>query len=83
MCQRPETASGLTFVTLEDEHGTVNAVVWQRTAAEQRRELLESKLMAIDGRVERAHGVQHQIVQRVHNYGSLLTTLGPTSRDFH
>jgi error-prone DNA polymerase len=39
----------VTFVTLEDEHRMINAVVWQRTAEEQRRELLESSLMAIDG----------------------------------
>jgi error-prone DNA polymerase len=65
MRQRPETASGVTFVTLEDEHGMVNAVVWQRTAEKQRRELLESSLMAIDGRLERADGVQHLIVSRM------------------
>lgn len=57
--QQYATASGVTFVTLEDEHGMVNAVVWQRTAEEQRRELLESSLMAIDVRFERADGVQH------------------------
>ncbi|NOT87698.1 MAG: error-prone DNA polymerase [Lysobacter sp.] len=82
MRQRPETASGVTFVTLEDEHGMVNAVVWQRTAEEQRRELLESSLMAIDGRLERADGVQHLIVQRMHDYGTLMATLRPESRDF-
>lgn len=49
MRQRPETASGVIFVTLEDEHGIVNAVAWKCTAEMQRRELLESSLMAIDG----------------------------------
>jgi len=82
MRQRPETASGVTFVTLEDEHGMVNAVVWQRTAEEQRRELLESSLMAIDGRLERADGVQHLIVSRMENYGGLLAKLQTGSRDF-
>jgi error-prone DNA polymerase len=82
MRQRPETASGVTFVTLEDEHGMVNAVVWRRTAEEQRRELLESSLMAIDGRLERADGVQHLIVQRMENYGGLLARLQTGSRDF-
>lgn len=83
MRQRPETASGVTFVTLEDEHGMVNAVVWERTAHEQRRALLDSQLMAIDGKIERADGVQHLIVQRMENYGELLTNLDPKSRDFH
>ena len=83
MRQRPETASGVTFVTLEDEHGMVNAVVWKRTADEQRRELLESSLMAIDGRWECVDGVRHLIVQKMHNFGSLMTSLRPPSRDFH
>jgi error-prone DNA polymerase len=83
MRQRPETASGVTFVTLEDEHGMVNAIVWERTAHEQRQALLGSQLMAIDGKIERADGVQHLIVQRMENYGELLTNLDPKSRDFH
>jgi hypothetical protein len=82
MRQRPETASGVTFVTLQDEHGMVNAVVWQRTAEEQRCELLESSLMAIDGRLERADGVQHLIVSQMENYGGLLAKLQTGSRDF-
>ncbi len=83
MRQRPETASGVTFVTLEDEHGMVNAVVWKRTAEEQRRELLESSLMAIDGRWECVDGVRHLIVQRMHDFGLLMDTLRTVSRNFH
>jgi len=83
MRQRPETASGVTFVTLEDEHGMVNAVVWQRTAEIQRRVLLDTHLMAIDGRWECVDGVRHLIVQRMHNFGSLMASLRPESRDFH
>ena len=59
-----------------------HTVVWQRTAEDQRRELLESSLMAIDGRLERADGVQHLIVNRMENYGSLLAKLQTGSRDF-
>src|SRR5690606_35506606 len=47
--QRPQTASGVTFLTLEDEHGLVNVVVWRDLALRQRRELLESRLLGIDG----------------------------------
>ena len=81
--QRPETASGVTFLTLEDEHGMVNALVWKRVAEEQRRPFLESRLMAISGWVERSDGVQHLVVRRMENYGELLEGLAVGSRDFH
>ena len=52
--QRPETASGVTFVTLEDEDGLVNVVVWRDLAERQRRVLLESRLLVVEGRLESA-----------------------------
>jgi error-prone DNA polymerase len=81
--QRPGTASGVTFVTLEDETGVVNLVVWLRVAEAQRRVLLESRLLAVDGRVQRANGVQHVVAERLHNYNTLLGDLATRSRDFH
>ncbi|WP_284690669.1 error-prone DNA polymerase [Agrilutibacter terrestris] len=83
MRQRPQTASGVTFITLEDEDGLVNAVVWQHVAERQRREFLESRLMAIDGRIEHADGVRHLIAARLHDLTSLLSGLSTSSRDFH
>ncbi|WP_457097793.1 error-prone DNA polymerase [Lysobacter sp. P5_B9] len=83
MRQRPQTASGVTFITLEDEDGLVNAVVWQHVAERQRREFLESRLMAIEGRIERADGVQHLIATRLENLTPLLSGLVTNSRDFH
>ncbi|GAB3094431.1 error-prone DNA polymerase [Lysobacter terrae] len=83
MRQRPQTASGVTFVTLEDEDGLVNAVIWQHVAERQRREFLESQLMAIEGRIEHADGVQHLIATRLQNLTPLLSGLNTTSRDFH
>ena len=59
--QRPETASGVTFMTLEDEHGMVNAIIWKDLADPQRRVMLDSQLMCIHGKVERKEGIQHQI----------------------
>lgn len=82
MRQRPETTSGVTFITFEDEHGMVNAVVWQRTAEAQRRALLESQLMLIDGRLERVDGVQHLIVERMENQDALLANLRTGSQNF-
>ncbi|WP_223807198.1 error-prone DNA polymerase [Montanilutibacter psychrotolerans] len=81
--QRPQTASGVTFLTLEDEDGMVNVVVWRQLAERQRRVLLESRLLAIDGRIEREDGVQHLIAQRLENLNDLLGTFETPSRDFH
>ncbi|WP_428999386.1 error-prone DNA polymerase [Stenotrophomonas acidaminiphila] len=81
--QRPETAGGVTFVTLEDEDGLVNALAWQHVAERQRRVLLSSRLLAIDARLERVDGVQHLIIQHMQDYSPLLAGLQPKSRDFH
>ncbi|MBW3549353.1 MAG: error-prone DNA polymerase [Proteobacteria bacterium] len=81
--QRPQTASGVTFLTLEDEDGLVNVVVWAHLAERQRRELLESRLLAVEGRLECQHGVMHLIAKRLDNLTPLLGTLETRSRDFH
>lgn len=83
MRQRPQTASGVTFLTLEDETGMVNAVVWRHLADRQHRVLVDTRLMQIDGRLERVDGVQHVIVQRMHCLDELLQGLRSHSRDFH
>ena len=80
--QRPETASGVTFLTLEDEDGLVNVVVWRHVADEQRRPLLESQLLAVEGRLESQDGVQHLIASRLTNLSTLLGPLSAASRDF-
>jgi error-prone DNA polymerase len=81
--QRPETASGVTFITLEDEDGLVNALAWEHVAERQRRVLLGSRLLAIDARLERVDGVQHLIIQHMDDFSPLLAGLQPKSRDFH
>ncbi|HTD28265.1 MAG TPA: error-prone DNA polymerase [Xanthomonadaceae bacterium] len=80
--QRPQTASGVTFLTLEDEDGMVNVVVWRRLAERQRRVLLESRLLAVEGRIEREDGVQHLIANRLMDLSRLLGCLETPSRDF-
>jgi error-prone DNA polymerase len=80
--QRPEAAEGVTFVTLEDEDGMVNVVVWRDVGERQRRVLIESKLLAVEGRLESADGVQHLIAARLQDFSSLLGSLTPRSRDF-
>jgi error-prone DNA polymerase len=83
MRQRPGTASGVTFVTVEDETGQVNLVVWRQVAERYRRALLESRLLAVRGRLQAANNVRHVIVDRMDNADALLPALAAGSRDFH
>ena len=80
--QRPDTASGVVFVTLEDETGNVNVVVWSRLVERQRRELLTARLLTVQGVVERAGEVVHVIANRLIDSSALLGELETTSRDF-
>ena len=81
--QRPQTASGVTFVTLEDERGSINVIVWRHIAEAQRRVLLEARLLGVDGQWEAVDGVQHLIAHRLIDLSSLLGELSVHSRDFH
>ncbi|KAB2901712.1 MAG: DNA polymerase III subunit alpha [Dokdonella sp.] len=84
MRQRPATANGVTFVTLEDETGFINVVVWQALALRQSRVLVEATIMAVDGLLQVGEeGVRHLIARRLHDYGALLPRLAHASRDFH
>ena len=81
--QRPDTASGVVFVTLEDETGNVNVMVWRDLGNRQRRALLGSRLMAVYGVLEREGEVVHLIAQRLEDHSELLGRLATSSRDFH
>src|SRR5438132_12110898 len=81
--QRPGTASGVTFVTLEDETGMVNVIVWRDLADRQRKELLRSSLMSVYGTLEREGEVVHLIAGRLRDQTALLGKLVARSRDFH
>ena len=81
--QHPSTASGVTFVTIEDETGCVNVVVWRALAERQRRELLTSRLMGIAGTIEREGEVVHLVAGRLFDHMPLLGQLVTRSRDFH
>ncbi|WP_248919835.1 error-prone DNA polymerase [Pseudomonas entomophila] len=81
--QRPQTASGVTFVTLEDEHGMVNVVVWRDLAERQRRALVGARLLKVSGRLEQESGVRHLIARRLEDISPLLQGLEVRSRDFH
>jgi error-prone DNA polymerase len=81
--QRPDTASGVIFVTLEDETGCVNVVVWRDLIERQRRELLGARLLAVEGRIERDGEVVHLIAGHLTDRSALLGRLLAPSRDFH
>ncbi len=81
--QRPGTASGVTFITLEDETGNANLVVWADTARQQRQPYLTAKLLKVKGVVERAEGVVHLIAGRLEDLSTLIEGLDSRSRDFH
>lgn len=83
MRQRPATASGVTFVTLEDESGQVNIIVWERVGNEQRRPLIESRLLEVHGELQHQDGVMHVIARRLIDRSALLGQLTTRSRDFH
>jgi len=81
--QRPGSASGVTFVTLEDETGQINLVVWKATAEAQRRALLSARLMGVEGEVQIEGEVIHVIARRLTEHNGLLGSLAVRSRDFH
>jgi error-prone DNA polymerase len=81
--QRPDTASGVIFVTLEDETGCMNVVVWRRLIERQRKELLGARLLGVQGVIERDGEVVHLIARRLFDHSALLGPLATSSRDFH
>ncbi len=74
--QRPGTASGVIFLTLEDETGTANVVVWPRVYEAFRKAVIAGRLVRVTGRVERDGPVSHLIAERVEDVSPLLATLG-------
>ncbi|HYN13905.1 MAG TPA: OB-fold nucleic acid binding domain-containing protein, partial [Burkholderiales bacterium] len=81
--QRPDTASGVVFVTLEDETGCVNVVVWRNVGERQSSELLGARLLGVQGSIERDGEVVHLVARRLTDYSALLGALETRSRDFH
>ena len=80
--QRPSTATGVTFVTLEDEFGMINVVVWRDLAERQRRVLVASQMMQVKGRFEHKDGVRHVIAGHMADVSAMLHGLDIRSRDF-
>jgi error-prone DNA polymerase len=81
--QRPGSAGGVTFVTLEDETGHANLIVWQRVAETYRAALLESRLLWVSGKVQREGDVLHVVARRLENLSGWLGELVVAARNFH
>ena len=84
--QRPETARGVVFVTLEDETGAVNVIVWPQVAQAQRKALLASTLLTVYGVWQAegrpGHEVRHLVARRLVDHSALLQGLATKARDF-
>ena len=81
--QRPGTASGVMFFTLEDETGFINAVIWPSIFEKQRRMLAKTKFLEISGKVQKQDGVLHLIAQQCTDLSSWLGEMKLQSRNFH
>ena len=80
--QRPGTAKGVIFMTLEDETGTVNVIVWPDLVASQRREVLSAPLLGVYGVWQREGIVRNLVAKRLVDMSHLLGRLRTSSRDF-
>ena len=74
--QRPGTASGVIFLTLEDETGVANVVVWSRVYDAFRRAVIAGRLLRVTGRIERDGPVVHLIAEHIEDISPRLATLG-------
>ncbi len=73
--QRPGTAKGVIFVTLEDETGIVNVVVWRKIYEQFRRAVISGRLLRVTGRMQRAHSVTHVIAEEIEDISGMLDVL--------
>jgi error-prone DNA polymerase len=81
--QQPDTAGGTIFVSLEDETGVVQVIVWKSLRERQRTELLRSRLLAVHGKWQREGEVMNLIAGRLEDLTPMLGRLSTASRDFH
>ncbi|SMO76319.1 error-prone DNA polymerase, DnaE-like [Thalassovita litoralis] len=79
--QRPGTASGVIFLTLEDETGVSNVVVWTKVYEAFRKAVIAGRLLRVTGRIEREGQVIHLIAERIEDLSSMLASLGRPAKD--
>ncbi|MFZ2294010.1 MAG: OB-fold nucleic acid binding domain-containing protein, partial [Polaromonas sp.] len=90
--QQPQTAKGTLFITMEDETGPVNVIVWKSLREKQRAEVLHASLLVVYGVWQRSEeeggkkgygAVRNLVAHRLEDLTPLLGRLGTASRDFH
>ena len=79
--QRPGTAGGICFMTIEDETGYANLVIFQGLFDTYRKEILQSKLIMVEGKLQIEGEVVHVIVRRCYNLSGLLRLLTPSRKE--
>ncbi len=82
MRQKPGSAKGVMFLTLEDETGHANLIVWPSIFERQRRLILSASMIACHGRLQRDGGVTHVIAERLVDLSTLLRALGTGAGEF-
>lgn len=80
--QRPGTAKGVVFITLEDEMGTVNVICWPTLVEQFRREVMGAQLLGVYGIWQSENNVRHLVAKRLVDLSHLLGELETRSRDF-
>jgi error-prone DNA polymerase len=80
--QQPGTAAGVTFISLEDETGIANVIVWPQVFATQRAAALDANLLVVSGTLQHHDNVIHVVAKRLHNRSHWLAALPRRSRDF-
>lgn len=81
--QRPGSASGVLFMTLEDETGNTNVIIWQHLQQRRRQAVLTSRIVMIKGVIECKDNVIHVIAGDIEDHSARLAELEHGSRDFH
>lgn len=81
--QRPQTAKGTVFMTLEDETGSHNLIVWNSVMETQRLDALRASFLIVSGELQKQQGVTHIVVHRFYDRSHWLGGLATSSRDFH
>ena len=81
--QQPGTASGVVFLSLEDETGIVNVILWPQVFEAQRASALAASLLVVSGTLQNQHGVTHVVARALHDRSHWLTGIARRSRDFH
>ncbi|OYX00704.1 MAG: hypothetical protein B7Z12_15555, partial [Caulobacter vibrioides] len=77
----PGSAKGVMFITIEDESGVANLVIWPTLYEKQRRVILGASLLGVDGRIQREGDVVHLVAYKLHDLADVLHTLQTQSGD--